>query len=237
MKKMKNLLLLSNSKTQGYEWLEHADDWFKDLYSDVKKITFVPYAAVTYSWDEYRDRAMKYFARLGLKVESVHDYNDHTAAIDNAEAIAVGGGNTFHLLKLCYNADLILAIRNRVRIGVPYAGWSAGSNLACPTISTTNDMPIVEPPKFIALDIVPFQINPHYTDAVIENHFGETRQQRIEEFTIANPNINVLALREGSAVRVINNDHTLLGELDSISFRYGKEPRITKPGESLDFLL
>ena len=124
--------------------------------------------------------------------------------IESADAIIVGGGNTFHLLKQLYDNGTLWAIRERVLAGVPYIGWSAGSNVACPTIRTTNDMPIVEPSRLDAMRLVPFQINPHYTDEVLPNHGGETRAQRIAEFTKVNPGVVVIGLREGSALRVIH---------------------------------
>ena len=153
-----------------------------------------------------------------------------------AEAVLVGGGNTFHLLKYLYDTGLVWAIRERVLGGVPYMGWSAGSNVACPTIKTTNDMPVVEPSRFDAMRLVPFQINPHYTDAVIPNHGGETRAQRLAEFTKSKPGIYVVGLREGSAVQVANRTTTLLGPHSARIFYNDDEAIERAPGASLEFL-
>jgi dipeptidase E len=155
----------------------------------------------------------------------------------NAEAIAVGGGNTFHLLKGMYEADILDAIRDRVRQGMPYMGWSAGSNVACPTIRTTNDMPIVEPPSFNALGLVPFQINPHYTDDHLEGHQGETREERLAEFIRANPGVYVVGLREGSMLRVEGDQLSLLGNKPAKVFLSGKEVIEYSGEDSLQFVM
>jgi dipeptidase E len=150
----------------------------------------------------------------------------------------VGGGNTFHLLRGMYEKGLVEAIRGRVLTGVAsYIGWSAGSNVACPTIRTTNDMPIVEPPTLDALGLVPFQINPHYTDARLEGHRGETRDDRLAEFVHANPGVRVVGLREGTMLRVEGGRVALVGERGPRLFVKGEEPRDLSADEPLDFLL
>jgi dipeptidase E len=160
----------------------------------------------------------------------VHDAADPVGAIAGAEAIVVSGGNTFALLAALYDRGLLDAMRRRVRAGAPYIGWSAGANLACPTIRTTNDMPIVQPPSFAALGLVPFQINPHFTDALIPNHGGETRSERLEEFLVANPEATVVGLREGTMLRVEGDTVMLVGDKPARVFRSGREPEENEPG-------
>jgi dipeptidase E len=213
------------------------DDLRDFLGDSVKKVLFVPYAGVTVAWDAYTDKVRDVYAKLGYEMESVHEVPDPVAAVRDAEAIAVGGGNTFNLLDLFYKNKLIEPVRDRVQNGLPYMGWSAGSNMVCPTIKTTNDMPIVEPESFKALDVIPFQINPHYTDAVLPQHQGETRADRIAEFIEANPDYRVVGLREGSILRVEGISLKLLGEKDMLLFQKGPETKEFGPDASIDFLL
>ncbi|MDT0632488.1 dipeptidase PepE [Rubrivirga sp. S365] len=201
------LLLLSNSTSPGQPYLAHARDWIADAVGGPQtggagRIAFVPYAAVTFSYDDYTRRVADALDGLGLEIEGVHTSDRPAQAVADADAVFVGGGNTFHLLRSCYEHGLVDAIRARVGAGAPYVGWSAGANLACPTIRTTNDMPVVEPPSFEALGLVPVQINPHYTDAHPTGHQGETRAQRLAEFVAANPDAPVVGLPEGTALRV-----------------------------------
>jgi dipeptidase E len=225
------LLLLSNSTNHGGTFLGHAEDMLAAfLGKDVKRILFVPYAAVRFSFDDFATKVAERFGPLGYEVDSVHRAADPRAAVEAAEAVVVGGGNTFQLLARIYQDRLLGPIRDRVSAGAPYIGWSAGSNVACPSIKTTNDMPIVEPPSFLALGLVPFQINPHFTDASIPNHGGETRSERLLEFVAANPDIPVIGLREGSTLRVENGRTTLLGDHPAIVFHSGSAPRDVAPG-------
>jgi len=179
----------------------------------------------------------KRFAELGYGIRSVHEVGDAVAAVGDAEAIAVGGGNTFHLLSQLYETGLLEAIRARALEGTPYMGWSAGSNVACRSIRTTNDMPIVEPPSFTALDLVPFQINPHYTEAQLPNHGGETRADRIGEFVEANPGVHVVGLPEGCILHLEDGELQLIGERPAKVFLRGAEPFEVAPGASLQFLM
>jgi len=151
------------------------------------------------------------------------------------DAIAVGGGNTFRLLARLYEFGLLDPIRQRVQDGAPYVGWSAGSNVACPTIRTTNDMPVVEPPSFDALGLVPFQINPHFTDAAIPNHGGETRSERLLEFLELNPTMPVLSLREGTALLADDRGMQLLGNQPALGFVHGQTARELAPGPFAGF--
>ncbi len=233
----RRLLLLSNSVNEGAGYLEHALPQVAELLRGVSRLTFVPWAAVTISNDEYTDRVRSALAPLGVTVEPLHQADDPARAIADAEAIAVGGGNTFHLLAALQQRSLLEPVRRRVAGGVPYVGWSAGSNMACPTIRTTNDMPVVEVDGFGALDLVPFQINPHYTDARLPNHHGETRPQRLLEFLAANPGTTVIGLREGSMLKVEGQAMWLLGPRPATIFRAGMPPADQAPGARLDALL
>ncbi len=234
----RRLLLLSNSRNAGQGYLEHALDLIRDfLGTERRRVLFVPYAGVSLSYDDYAERVRERFEAVGLTLDSVHQADDAGRAIDRAEAIAVGGGNTFHLLKTLAEGGLLARLRARVESGVPYVGWSAGSNLACPTICTTNDMPIVEPPSFEALGLVPFQINPHYTDAHPPGHQGETRAQRIQEFCTANPAVPVVGLPEGTWLRVEGDRLTLEGGAAARLFHGEQDPSEYPPGDGLQFLI
>lgn len=234
----KRLLLLSNSINYGQEFLEHAAHDIKDfLGAEIRRVLFVPFAGVTRSFDDYTDAVRGRFEEMGYTLDPAHRAADAVAAVRSAEAIAVGGGNTFHLLRGLYEAGLVESIRERVEAGAPYVGWSAGSNVACPTIKTTNDMPVVEPPSFDALNLVPFQINPHYTDEQLPRHSGETREQRIAEFMKANPGATVVGLREGSALRIEGRRIKLLGEKTARIFRGGEGAKEYGHADSLEFLL
>lgn len=231
------LLLISNSTNAGEEYLRYPLPEIGRFLHGVREIAFVPYAAVTFSYAEYERRVAARFAELGIRVRSVHRADDPARMIRRAEAVCVGGGNTFALAKKMQEQGLMQAIRSRIRAGIPYVGWSAGSNVCCPTISTTNDMPIVEPESFRAIGAVKFQINPHYLDANPEGHAGETREQRIREFIEANPRRWVVGLREGCMLRRENDRLELLGSRPMRIFRKGTEPFEANPGDDLSFLL
>lgn len=230
------LLLLSNSRNFGGGFLEHAEAWLRRFLDGVSSAVFIPYAGVTLPWDPYGDMVRGRFAELGVDITPIHTVKHPVRAVEGAEAVIVGGGNTFHLLKHLYDTGTLWAIRERVLEGAPYVGWSAGSNVACPTIRTTNDMPVVEPSRFEALRLVPFQINPHYTDATLPNHGGETRAQRLAEFTASNPGMWVVGLREGSALEVAGATTKLLGPHGARMFRSDRDPAESAPETSLDFL-
>lgn len=235
----RRLLLFSNgSELVGLTPAVFAHDALKDFFgAAVRRVLFVPFAAVVRTEDEYLARVQNSFGPLGYEVESLHHAADARAAVERADAIAVGGGNTFHLLRGLYRAGVVELIRERVLGGMPYVGWSAGSNVACPTIRTTNDMPVVEPPTFDALNLIPFQINPHYTDVHLEGHMGETRDERLKEFAHANPGVRVIGIREGTMLRVEGDRITLIGDKPARYFIKGEEPRDIAPEESFSFLL
>ena len=235
---MTRLLLLSNSKNYGSGYLEHAEGLIRDFLGPaVERVLFVPFAAVRVSYDDFAATVGRRFGELGYGLESVHRQSDVGAAVARAQAIVGGGGNTWHLLKQLYDTELMEAIRARARSGVPYVGWSAGANVAGLSIRTTNDMPIVQPPSFESLGLVPFQLNPHYTDERIPNHAGETRAERIQEFITVNPGVPVVGLREGSTLRVEGPRLELLGEKAARVFVSGREPSEHEPGSSLQFLM
>jgi len=232
------LLLISNSTNAGEAYLEHPLNAIKSfLGAEPVKALFVPYAGVTISFDEYTTRVRKRFREIGHEIISVHMVDDPVKAVRQAEAIVVGGGNTFHLAKMMQEQGLIETIREKVLAGTPYIGWSAGSNMACPSIRTTNDMPIVEPAGLHALNLVPFQINPHYLDANPEGHAGETREMRLEEFIEANPGIFVVGLREGTTFLVENETMKLIGPRPARIFKKDQDPMELEPGADFSFLL
>ena len=233
------LLLISNSTNAGEAYLEYCKQHVADflLENKVHKILFFPFAAVTFSYDAYQQKVQEKLAPFGIEVDSVHHYKNAKKAVAKAEAIVVGGGNTFHLLKNVQELGLITAIRKKVQAGTPYVGWSAGSNLTCPTICTTNDMPIVEPKSFSALNLIPFQINPHYLDVSPSGHAGETREQRIEEYIAANPNRFVAGLREGCMFYVEGNHLRLQGNRSLRVFKKGIEPQEYHASDDINFLM
>lgn len=231
-----NLLLISNSTNAGEPYLQYPMAEIAQTLRGIKEIVFIPYAAVTFPYAEYERRVQARFDELGIRVRSIHQSPNPRMMIRHAEAICVGGGNTFALAKKMQEQQLMGAIRRRIAAGVPYVGWSAGSNVACPTISTTNDMPIVQPESFNAIGAVKFQINPHYLDANPAGHAGETREQRILEYIEANPRRWVVGLREGSMLRLTDEGLTLIGRPLRL-FKKGEPIRELQPGEDLSFLL
>lgn len=235
----KRLLLLSNgSEVIGGEASEFGVAAVRDFLRGLTgTVFFVPFATVVHSCDGYAESARRLFGPMGFEVVSAHESADPQAAVGRADLVAVGGGNTFKLLREMYETGIVEAIRERCAAGLPYVGWSAGSNVACPTIMTTNDMPIAEPPTLRALGLVPFQINPHYTDARIEGHRGETRDDRLGEFVHANPCVRVVGLREGTMLRVEGGSVRLVGDAPPRLFVKGAEPRDLAADEPLDFLL
>lgn len=219
------LLLLSNSTNPGESFLEWARPLICDfLKPEDGKILFIPYAAVSLSYDSYYEKVREKFAEMGYETSSIHHFTDPNKALIDSEIIVVGGGNTFHLLYELEKHGLMEVISEKCRQGTPYLGWSAGINLVCPTIRTTNDMPVIQTVSLNALGLLSFQINPHYTDRVIEGHGGESREMRIEEFTRLNQDVAVVGLRESSALKSEHGNISLLGKHSARIFRYNKEP-------------
>ena len=226
------VLLISNSTLHGSGYLDHAESEIRSFLRGVSSVLFVPYAL--YDRDAYASMAQKRFAEMGYSLESIHTAGEPPQAVSNAESIFIGGGNTFRLLKALYDNDVLNTILERVSNGMPYIGSSAGSNVAGPTIKTTKDMPIVQPPSFNALGIVPFQISPHYLDPDPKStHMGETQEERIIQFLEENET-PVFGLREGAIVRVEEGTMILKGSSGARIFRKGVEPVETLPGDCLD---
>ncbi len=243
---MKKLLLISNSTNPGEPYLGWPRPYIKeflDRYS-VKEVLFIPFAGVSLSkegldasYDVYEQRVAGVFAELGAKLVSIHRYAEPIKAISNAQAIAVGGGNTFHLVHELHVRGLMEPIRERANNGMPYMGWSAGSNIACPTLMTTNDMPIIQPPSFNAMNLVPFQINPHYLDKNPEGHGGETREDRINEYLVINPNVTVVGLREACLLEVRDGKLLHRGSRQLRVFRANVAPTEIDSDTDVSFLL
>lgn len=233
-----NLLLISNSTNAGEAYLgwprAHMKAFFEETHVD--EVTFVPYAGVSMGYDVYAKRVADVLAEMNVRLVSVHTFDQPADAIAKAQCVLVGGGNTFHLVYEMHRHGLMQAIRERVQNGLPYMGWSAGSNVACPGLFTTNDMPIIQPASFETLNLVPFQINPHYLDAHPQGHGGETREDRIKEFMVVNPDVYVAGLREATYLLVENDTMQLLGSRKMRLFKAGEETREIEPGD-VSFLL
>ena len=228
---MKKLLIVSTSTIHGKPYLEYLFDEIKDFYNGVDEIIFIPYARPSgMTHDEYTTAVSEKFEMIGIKVKGIQEFSDPVKAIENAQGVFIGGGNSFVLLHELLENGLINPLRKRIDSGMPYIGTSAGSNVTGQTIGTTNDMPIVYPSTFEALSVIPWNINPHYLDPDPESkHKGETRQTRIEEFLVFN-NIKVVGLREGSWLRFENGEVTLKGPLTARIFIQGQEPIEYSPG-------
>ncbi len=232
-----NLLLISNSTNAGEQYLQYPIKNIESFLQGVSEVVFIPYAAVTFSYAAYEAKVQARFDEIGIKVRSIHRSKNPRRMIREAQAICVGGGNTFALAKKMHEQGLMTAILRKIKEGTPYVGWSAGSNVSCPTICTTNDMPIVQPESFKAIGAVKFQINPHYLDANPEGHAGETREQRIEEYIEANPRRWVVGLREGCMLHLHDGQMELIGSRPMRIFKKGVETFEVQPGDDLSFLL
>lgn len=230
------LRLLSNSVNPGNGYLEHALPMFEEISKNRKNAIFLPFAGVVIDWDNYTAKVQAALNPVGIKVTSIHSVADPIAAIQNADLIMGGGGNTFCLLHSIRTKKLMAPIQKAVAAGTPYIGWSAGSNLACPTIRTTNDMPIIDPLGFDALNFVPFQINPHYNNELPAGHQGETRSERLQEFLAINPEVTVFAIPEGTWIEVDADVATLCGKKSGFIFQY-QQPIQTVAAGDISFLL
>lgn len=229
------LLLISNSTLYGNGYLDHAEEEIRDFVGRGTRVVFVPYAV--HDRRAYAAKAQARLRGMGLSLLSIHDVSNPPRAVDEADAIFVGGGNTFRLLKGLYDHGLLGPIRRRVAAGIPYIGSSAGSIVACPTLKTTKDMPVVQPPSFEALGLVPFQISPHYLDPdPSSTHMGETQEERIMQFLEENEE-TVVGLREGSILRAQDGAVMLKGPNTARIFRRGETPVEAAPGSDLRSLL
>ncbi len=232
-----NLLLISNSTMAGEAYLDYPKQNIADFLGKTPvNALFIPYAGVSLTWDNYEKKVKERFNEVGHNITSIHQFADPIKAVEEAEAIVVGGGNTWNLLRIIHDNKLIEPIRKKVLNGTKYIGWSAGSNMACPTIKTTNDMPIIDPLGFDALNLIPFQINPHYLDKNPDGHGGETREDRILEFLEVNQSMTVVGLREGCMFVVENNQVSYVGKLPLRLFQYGKKPVELNPDQDFSFL-
>jgi dipeptidase E len=231
----RRLLLISNSTVYGSGYLDHAEKEILDFLGASRRVLFIPFAL--YDRDAYAETARERFAAMGFELTSIHRVADAQRAVSEAEAIFVGGGNTFRLLNGLYDAGVLLPIRRRVGDAVPYIGSSAGSIVAGPTLKTTKDMPVIEPPSFDALGLVPFQISPHYLDPdPASTHMGETQEERIKQFLEEN-DAPVVGLREGSMLRVEGKSVILKGPATARIFRRGHEPVEIETGTKLEHLI
>jgi dipeptidase E len=231
----RRLLLISNSTLHSRGYLDHAEKEIRDFVGNSARTIFVPFAV--HDRRAHAAKAQERFRDMGLSLLSIHDVSNMPRAIEEADAIFAGGGNTFRLLKALYDHNLLAPIRRRVAAGMPYIGSSAGSIVACPTLKTTKDMPVVQPPSFDALGLVPFQISPHYLDPdPSSTHMGETQEERITQFLEENEG-PVVGLREGSILRVQEGVVTLKGPNTARVFRRGERPVEVEAGSNLGSLL
>ncbi len=234
---MKSIIIASTSTIHGSGYLEYLLDELKLLFKSTDEILFIPYARPSgISYDAYTQIASKAFNSIGKSIKGIHQFKNPKDAVANAKGIFVGGGNTFVLANQLYKNDVLVSIKTAVNQGTPYLGTSAGSNICGLTLNTTNDMPIVYPPSFKTLGLVPFNINPHYLDPIAgSTHMGETRETRIKEFHAFNTQ-PVIGLREGSWIGIKDNTLTLKGELKARIFEHGKAPYELETNSDLGFL-
>lgn len=232
------LLLISNSTNPGEAYLSYPKQNIKEFLGDKPaEVLFIPYAAVTFSYNEYEAKVNNALKDTGHQVKGIHHFADPVKAVKEAKAIAVGGGNTWKLVRTMRDNHLLEAIREKVLAGTPYMGWSAGSNVACPTLRTTNDMPIIDPKGFDTLNLVPFQINPHYLDDNPANHGGETREVRIKEFIEQNKELYVVGLREGTMLHIEDKNIQLIGSRPARIFKHGIETKELTAQDDFTFLM
>ncbi len=234
---MLNLIIASTSTVYGSGYLDYLSNELKQHFKNTSTILFIPYASPGgISYNAYTKIAKTAFAKINKNIKGIHEYDNPVAAIKNAEGIFIGGGNTFVLSNQLQKNNLFSALKESLKMGTPYLGTSAGSNICGLTIKTTNDMPIVYPPNFNALSLVPFNINPHYLDPDPKSkHKGETRETRITEFHQYNTP-PVVGLREGSWLEINENSIILRGPLTARIFEYNKTPYEVQTGKELNTL-
>lgn len=233
---MKNLIIASTSTVFGGDYLDYLIDEMADFFKDSEEVIFIPYARPGgISHDEYTTKAAKAFEKIGKNLVGLHTFNKPVEALKNAKGVFTGGGNTFVLVDALYRLELMQPLREAIFNGLPYMGTSAGSNICGTSMQTTNDMPIIYPPSFKTLGVIPFNLNPHYLDPDPNStHMGETRETRIAEFHTQNT-VPVVGLREGSWLRVNGDEIKLNGKLDARVFEQGKAPYEVASGTNLNF--
>src|SRR5262245_8181336 len=231
MRLPQRVLLISNSTVYGHGYLDHVECEIKNFLGNLRRVLFFPFAL--YDHDAYTTTARKRFDAMGYSLDSAHKTSVPQKAVEETDAIFIGGGNTFRLLKALEDLDLIGTIRRKVGAGAPYIGSSAGSNVAAPTIKTTKDMPIVQPHSFDSLGLVPFQISPHYLDPDPNStHMGETQEERILQFLEEN-DTPVVGIREGAWLLCNDGKVTLKGQTGARIFRRGHRPLEALPGSEI----
>lgn len=230
----KNIILASTSTLYEGTYLDYLLPTIRELYQGITEIIFIPYARPGgISHDDYTARAADFFATAGIKVRGIHTFDDPVTAIRSAKGFFTGGGNTFLLVKQLHELQLMTELKQAVENGTPYLGTSAGSNIGGVNMQTTNDMPIVYPPSFDTMGLIPFNLNPHYQDPIPgTKHMGETRETRIHEFHSQNT-IPVVGLREGSWIRIKGKRITLEGTLTARIFQSGKTPYELEAGATI----
>lgn len=223
---MKSIIIASTSTLHGGNYLEYLLPTLQSHFKNCSTILFIPYARPSgISHDEYTKKAVQAFASINIKVQGIHEFENPEEAIQNAEGVFTGGGNTFLLVTQLYKNKIMQLLAEKVKNGTPYLGTSAGSNICGLSMQTTNDMPIIYPPSFQTLGLIPFNLNPHYLDPDANSqHMGETRETRIKEFHAFNA-IPVLGLREGSWLEVKGNKITLKGALKARLFKQNEAPQ------------
>ncbi|TPV35688.1 dipeptidase PepE [Paucihalobacter ruber] len=231
------LILASTSTIYGGKSLSYLQAELTELYKNVTEVLFIPYARPGgISHQEYTNNLKPVFAEIGINLKGIHEFENPIEAIEKSSGIFTGGGNTFVLLYQLYKNELILPLQKAIKNGTPYLGTSAGSNICGLTINTTNDMPIVYPPSFKALSIVPFNLNPHYIDPEPNSkHMGETRETRIKEFHAYHTQ-PVIGLREGSWLEINSDDCMLKGSLSARVFESNKAPYEIDTNTNLNYL-
>lgn len=234
---MKKAIIASTSTLHGGNYLDYLTTALREHFNGCNSLLFIPFARPGgMSHEDYTKKVATAFKPLGISVAGIHEFNDPVHAVANAQAIFTGGGNTFLLVSQLYKTGVMEELEKAVKAGTPYLGTSAGSNICGLTMQTTNDMPIVYPPSFRTLGIIPFNLNPHYLDPQPDStHMGETRETRIKEFHAFNSQ-PVLGLREGSWLDVQGDSIILRGELQARLFMAGKEPTELQPGADLSAL-
>ncbi|MCG2418170.1 dipeptidase PepE [Aequorivita sp. F47161] len=233
---MRELIIASTSTVYGGDYLDYLTEEMAELFKDTEEVIFIPYARPGgISHDQYTAKAAKAFTEIGKKLVGLHTFDNPVEALKNAKGAFTGGGNTFVLVNALYRLELMQPLRQAIFKGLPYMGTSAGSNICGVSMQTTNDMPIVYPPSFKTLGVIPFNLNPHYLDPNPESkHMGETRETRIAEFHTQNT-VPVVGLREESWLRVKGDEITLKGKLKARVFEQGKEPHEVESGATLRF--